>query len=146
MIISPTVSNVLRGIIHELGGPLKDGLDPVKSAQIETIIAVLGSCAMRAEYETSFINEEAKAVRALSQKYLEAGIASEHIRHCLNAQDLAEDSAAIYEASSQALSALSDMGRAAGTELNKELLELLGQRLTNEMQIIGGGFEAAGRG
>ena len=67
MIISPSVANVLRGIIHELGGTFKDGLDPVKSAQIDTIIGVLGSCAMRVEHQSRFIKDEAERIRALCE-------------------------------------------------------------------------------
>ena len=41
MIISPSISQILRGIIHEIGGDFKTDLDPVKSAQIDTIIGCL---------------------------------------------------------------------------------------------------------
>ena len=50
MIISPSISQILRGIIHEISGDFKAGLDPVKSAQIDTIIGVLGRCAVTPDY------------------------------------------------------------------------------------------------
>ena len=145
MIISPSVSKVLRGIIHELGDSFKDGLDPVKSGQIDTIIGVLGSCAMRVEYQSSFIEDEAGAIRSLCEKYVETGINSEAIRNYMSDIDNAESNETLYESASNALSAMSDIGSSAGPELSKELVTLLDQRLANEMQIIGGGFEAAGR-
>ena len=64
MIISPSISQILRGIIHEIGGDFKTGLDPVKSAQIDTIIGVLGSCAVRADHQAKFIHEEVEATVA----------------------------------------------------------------------------------
>ena len=41
---------------------------------------------------------------------------------------------------------MSDIGVAAGADLSAQLFELFEQRLAHEAQIIGGGFEAAGRG
>ena len=72
MIVSPSVSQILRGIIHEIGGEFKDSLDPVKSAQIDTIIGVLGSCAVRADYQSNFIRQEADAIKDLAEKYRSA--------------------------------------------------------------------------
>ena len=52
----------------------------------------------------------------------------------------------LYQAASETLSAMSDIGAAAGADLSAQLFELFEQRLAHEAQIIGGGFEAAGRG
>ncbi len=41
---------------------------------------------------------------------------------------------------------MSDIGSAAGKELSEKLHALFEMRLGNEALIIGGGFEAAGRG
>ena len=47
MLISPSVSEILRGVTHEMETSLKQGLnDPVKNAQIDPIIGVLSSCAV----------------------------------------------------------------------------------------------------
>lgn len=146
MIISPSISQVLRGLIHEMGGSLKDGLDPVKSAQIDTIIGVLGSCAMRAEHQSKFIFEEANAAKSLGQAYVKSGHAPRALKESLSAIDASSDDNSLYEAASEAISAMSDIGEAAGAGLSGRLFALLEQRLANEAQIIGGGFEAAGRG
>ena len=146
MIVSPSINNVLRGIIHELGGSFKDGLDPVKSAQIDTIIGVLSSCAMRVQHQSNFIKDEAKAIRALCEKYNNSGAIKGKLSKYLSDIDSSEDEATLYESASKALSAMSDIGSSAEPELSQELLALLDQRLANEMQIIGGDFEAAGRG
>lgn len=146
MIISPSISQVLRGLIHEMGGSLKTGLDPVKSAQIDTIIGVLGSCAMRAEHQSKFIFDEANAAKSLGLAYVKSGHASTALTKSLSAIDASRDDNSLYEAASQAVSAMSDIGEAAGAALSKRLFALLEQRLANEAQIIGGGFEAAGRG
>lgn len=146
MIISPSISQILRGIIHEISGDFKAGLDPVKSAQIDTIIGVLGSCAVRADYQSKFIHEEVEAIRSLAQKYATTGNdGSEIIQNSLSELDSAETDDALYEKASQVLSAMSDLGNAVGSELSNELFALLEQRLANEATIIGGGFEAAGR-
>ena len=146
MIISPSISQILRGIIHEISGDFKAGLDPVKSAQIDTIIGVLGSCAVRADYQSKFIHEEVEAIRSLAQKYAPTGNdGSKIIQNSLSELDSAETDDALYEKASQVLSAMSDLGNAVGSELSNELFALLEQRLANEATIIGGGFEAAGR-
>ena len=146
MIVSPSVSQILRGIIHEIGGEFKDSLDPVKSAQIDTIIGVLGSCAVRADYQSKFIREEAESIKSLAEKYLSAKHSSKTITKCLKDMEVSESDEALYETASQTLSAMSDLGNAAEPELASQLFSLLEQRLANEAQIIGGGFEAAGRG
>ena len=146
MIVSPSVSQILRGIIHEIGGEFKDSLDPVKSAQIDTIIGVLGSCAVRADYQSKFIREEAESIKSLAEKYLSAKHSPKTITKCLKDMEVSESDEALYETASQTLSAMSDLGNAAEPELASQLFSLLEQRLANEAQIIGGGFEAAGRG
>ena len=146
MIVSPSVSQILRGIIHEIGGEFKDSLDPVKSAQIDTIIGVLGSCAVRADYQSKFIREEAESIKSLAEKYLSAKHSPKTITKCLKDMEASESDEALYESASQTLSAMSDLGNAAEPELVSQLFSLLEQRLANEAKIIGGGFEAAGRG
>jgi len=149
MIISPSISQVLRGLIHEMGGPLKEGLDPVKSAQIDTIMGVLGSCAMRAEYQSKFIHQEANAanaIKSLGDSYVASGQGSDELRKSLSEINAASDDESLYQAASETLSTMSDIGAAAGADLSAQLFELFEQRLAHEAQIIGGGFEAAGRG
>ena len=146
MIISPSIAEVLRGIIHEIGGPFKNDLDPVKSAQIDTIIGVLGSCAMRADHQARFIKEETSAIQNLAKKYIASGGSSDVIKTCLSDMESAQTDEALYEKASETLSAICDMGHAIGPDLSNEVFALLEQRLTNEATIIGGGFEAAGRG
>ena len=146
MIVSPSVSQILRGIIHEIGGDFKDSLDPVKSAQIDTIIGVLGSCALRAEYQSKFIRQEADAIKDLAEKYLSAKHSPKTLTQCLKDMEASESDEALYESASQTLSAMTDLGNAAEPELVSQLFSLLEQRLANETKIIGGGFEAAGRG
>ena len=146
MIVSPSVSQILRGIIHEIGGEFKDSLDPVKSAQIDTIIGVLGSCAVRADYQSQFIRQEADAIKDLAGKYLSAQHAPKTLTNCLKDMDASESDEALYESASQTLSAMSDLGSTVELELVAQLFSLLDQRLANEAKIIGGGFEAAGRG
>ena len=146
MIVSPSVSQILRGIIHEIGGDFKDSLDPVKSAQINTIIGVLGSCAVRSDYQSQFIRQEADAIKDLTEKYLSAQHSPEILNKCLKNMEASESDEALYESASQTLSAMSDLGNVAEPELVAQLFALLEQRLVNEAKIIGGGFEAAGRG
>ena len=147
MIISPSVSQILRGIIHEMSGTLKEGLeDPIKSAQIDTIIGVLGSCAVRADYQSRLILDEVTAAKDLAAAYQKAGKSSPEIDRAIAEISKATDDESLYQAASEAISAMSDIGRAAGNNLYTQLHNLMAQRLENEMKIIGGGFEAAGRG
>ena len=146
MIVSPSVSQILRGIIHEIGGDFKDSLDPVKSAQIDTIIGVLGSCAVRADSQSKFIREEADAIKDLARKYMSAKHSPKTLMKYVKDMEASESDEALYEAASQTLSAMSDLGNAAEPDLVVQLFALLEQRLANEAKIIGGGFEAAGRG
>ena len=101
MIISPSISEVLRGIIHEIGGPFKNDLDPVKSAQIDTIIGVLGSCAMRADHQARFIKEETSAIQNLAKKYIASGGSSDVIKTCLSDMESAQTDEALYEKASE---------------------------------------------
>ena len=147
MIISPSISQVLRGVIHEMNTSLKEGLsDPVKKGQIDTIIGVLGSCAVRVEYQSTFIKEEAEAIADLAQAYQKQGKATSELKGATENLSKASDDHVLYQAASETLSAMSDIGESAGPELSQKLLGLLEQRLGNELKIIGGGFEAAGRG
>ncbi len=147
MIISPSTSQILRGVIHEMSGTLKDGLkDPIKCAQIDTIIDVLGSCAVRAEHQSRLISDEAAAVTTLGKAYQNAKKASPEIDRSMSALLGASNDENLYQAASEALSAMSDIGAAAGDNLYSQLYAIMEQRLENEMRIIGGGFEAAGRG
>ena len=147
MIISPSVSQILRGIIHEMSGTLKEGLeDPIKSAQIDTIIGVLGSCAVRADHQSRLISDEVTAATALAAAYQQAGKSTPDIDRAMVDISKAADDESLYQAASQAISAMSDIGRAAGNDLYTRLHDLMAQRLENEMKVIGGGFEAAGRG
>lgn len=146
MIISPTVSQVLRGVIHEMGGTLKKGLDPVKAAQIDTIISVLGSCAVRVDHQTQFINDEVNSIITLAKRYMKDGKTTAKLKTAMDKTEKADTDFARYEAASHVLSAMSDIGSDAGKDLSEKVFELLEQRLGNEAIIIGGGFEAAGRG
>jgi len=146
MIVSPSISDVLRGIIHEIGGAFKNDLDPVKSAQIDTVIGVLGSCAVRADHQARFIIEETDAIRNLAENYIASGGSSDDIKTCLSDMESAQTDEALYEKASETLSAICDMGQSISPDLSNEVFALLEQRLSNEAAIIGGGFEAAGRG
>jgi hypothetical protein len=146
MIISPSIEQVLRGIIHEMGGSLKEGLDPVKTAQIDTIIGVLGSCAVRVDNQSKFIRDEVDAIRSLALEFKTHGQSNPMLETGLSAMATANTDLELYETASQTLSAMSDIGLAAGKELSEKLHVLFEMRLGNEAQIIGGGFEAAGRG
>ncbi|WP_416878473.1 hypothetical protein [Litorimonas sp.] len=147
MIISPSISQVLRGVIHEMNTNLKEGLaDPVKKGQIDTIIGVLGSCAVRVDCQSTFIKEEADAISAMAKEYQAEEKATPHLEDAIEKLSQASDDHTLYQAASETLSAMSDIGDSAGPDLSRKLFGLLEQRLENELKIIGGGFEAAGRG
>ena len=147
MIISPSIAQILRGVIHEMSGTLKDGLeDPIKSAQIDTIVGVLGSCAVRADYQSRWISNEANDALSLAKAYQIANKSSADLDRAISAVSDASNDESLYQAASETLSVMSDIGAAAGDDLYTQLYALMAQRLENEMQIIGGGFEAAGRG
>ena len=101
---------------------------------------------MRADYQSKFIREEADAIKDLAEKYLSAKHSPKTLTQCLKDMEASESDEALYESASQTLSAMSDLGNAAEPELVSQLFSLLEQRLANEAKIIGGGFEAAGRG
>jgi uncharacterized protein YdaL len=147
MIVSPSITQVLRGVIHELGGTLKSGItDPTKIAQIDTMIGVLGSCAVRANHQSQWMLDESTAIITLAEAYQTAGKSNAVIDAALTSVAKASNDMDRYEAASQALSSMSDIGISAGDDLYAGLFSLMETRLANEMNVIGGGFEAAGRG
>ena len=101
---------------------------------------------MRADHQARFIKEETSAIQNLAKKYIASGGSSDVIKTCLSDMESAQTDEALYEKASETLSAICDMGHAIGPDLSNEVFALLEQRLTNEATIIGGGFEAAGRG
>lgn len=146
MIISPSVAQILRGVIYEMNTSLKTGLeDPVKQAQIDTMIGVLSSCAVRTEHETDWILKEVTAIRAVAEKFLEAGHGGKALKTSQAAFDETASPSEQYENASQLLSLMADVGSDAGQKLSAEVFSLMELRLENETYIIGGGFEAAGR-
>lgn len=146
MIISPSISEILRGVIHEMGTTLKQGLeDPVKQAQIDTMIGVLSGCAVRSDHEQSWINDEVKAICEVANEF----VASEHKTKALtkavnefNSDDPLPEQ---YQKASEILSQMGDLGNSVGDDLSNKVWTLMEQRLLHESYIIGGGFEAAGR-
>lgn len=146
MIISPSVAQILKGVIHEMNTSLKTGLeDPVKCAQIDTMVGVLSSCAVRTEHETVWMLKEVKAIRAVADKFLKAKHGSTALKSSLSSFDETASPAKQYDAASNILSLMADVGSNAGTELSAEVFTLMELRLEHEGYIIGGGFEAAGR-
>ena len=146
MIISPSVSQILKGVIHEMNTSLKTGLeDPVKLAQIDTMIGVLSSCAVRTEHETDWMLKEVSAIRAVADKFVKAGHGATALKSSQSDFDQTASPAKQYDAASNILSLMADAGSDAGTELSAEVLALMELRLEHEGYIIGGGFEAAGR-
>ena len=147
MITSPTIAQILKGVVHEMGSSLKDGLDdPIKLGQIDTICGVLSACAVRADHETDWMDEEIKAIMDVGLEFLSAGKATEDLDSALKSFDAAASSLERYDAASNVLSLMSDIGSEAGEELSNKVWKLMQQRLTHEGYIIGGGFESAGRG
>ena len=129
MLISPSISEILRGVTHEMGTSLKQGLnDPVKNAQIDTIIGVLSSCAVRSENEKEWMKKEVTSILSVAKDF-----------------DSNESDEKKYQSASNILSLLGDLGSSLGEELASEVWSLMEQRLQHEAYIIGGGFEAAGR-
>lgn len=146
MIISPSVSEILKGVIHEMSTSLKAGLeDPVKSAQIDTMIGVLSGCAVRTEHETGWMLKEVSAIRAVAQKFVESDHGEKVLSTSVSSFDETATPAKQYDAASELLSLMADVGSDAGKKLSAEVFELLELRLEHETYIIGGGFEAAGR-
>jgi len=101
---------------------------------------------MRADHQSKFIHEEAGAIKSLAQAYMTLGHGGDAMKEKLSAIGSAKDDHSLYQAASETLSAMSDIGAAAGDDLYAQLFALFEQRLNHEAQIIGGGFEAAGRG
>jgi len=147
MIISPSVAQILRGVVHEMGTSLKAGLDdPIKLGQIETICGVLSACAVRADFEDQWVQEEVEDILTIGLKFVEQGKATPALDEALKSFDVSAASADRYNRASSILSLMGDIGSQAGPELSNEVWRLMQQRLKNEGNIIGGGFESAGRG
>ena len=146
MIILPSVAQILKGVIHEMNTSLKAGLeDPVKRAQIDTMVGVLSSCAVRTEHETVWMIKEVKAIRSVANKFVKAGHGEQALKLSLSEFDATTSPAEQYDSASNLLSLMADVGSDAGTELSAEIFALMELRLEHEGYIIGGGFEAAGR-
>ena len=147
MITSPTIAQILKGIVHEMSTSLKDGLeDPIKLGQIDTICGVLSACAVRADHETDWMDEEIKAIMGVGLEFLSAGKATADLDRALKTFEPAASSLERYDAASNVLSLMSDIGSDAGDDLSNKVWKLMQQRLTHEGYVIGGGFESAGRG
>ena len=146
MIISPSISEILRGVTHEMGTSLKQGLsDPVKIAQIETIIGVLSSCSVRSENEKEWMKQEIASILSVAKKFDLSHHSSNKLSEALKSFNDNESDERKYQLASNILSLMSDLGVAVGEELSSEVWSLMEQRLQHEAYIIGGGFEAAGR-
>ena len=146
MIISPSVAQILKGVIHEMNTSLKTGLeDPVKRAQIDTMVGVLSSCAVRTEHETVWMMKEVGAIRAVADEFVKAGHGGKALKSSLSSFDETASPAEQYDSASHILSLMADVGSDAGAELSAEVFALMELRLEHETYIIGGGFEAAGR-
>jgi len=105
-----------------MGGSLKDGLDPVKAAQIDTIISVLGSCAVRLNNQSKFVQEESKAIRNLASEYQKQGKSNHALDKSLSAMANTQTDSELYEAASQTLSAMSDIGSVAGKNFIRKII------------------------
>jgi len=147
MILSPSIAQILRGVAHEMGTSLKAGLDdPIKIGQIDTICGVLAACAVRADYQEQWIDEEVEAILAVGLQFIEAGKATPALDEALKSYDTSSSSAVRYDSASNILSLMADIGSDVGDVLSARVWKLMQQRLTNEGYVIGGGFESAGRG
>ena len=146
MLISPSISEILRGVTHEMGTSLKQGLnDPVNNAQIDTIIGVLSSCAVRSENEKEWMKKEVTTILSVAKKFVSNDHSSDKISKALKDFNSNESDEKKYQSASNILSLLGDLGSSLGEELASEVWSLMEQRLQHEAYIIGGGFEAAGR-
>ena len=146
MIIHPSIAQILKGVVHEMGTSLKDGLeDPIKIGQIDTICGVLSACAVRADKEMEWAEQETQAILDVGLEFVSAGKATGALDAALKSFDASASYSDRYEAASDILSLMGDIGSDAGGELSGKVLGLMQQRLTNEGYIIGGGLEAAGR-
>lgn len=146
MINSPSVAEILNGVVHEMSTSLKEGLnDPVKAAQIDTIIDVLSAAATRVKIQSTIIDDEVEAILRVGNEFISSGQATAELTTKVNAYDAAASADERYEIVSQILSLMSDVGQSAGEKLYQDVRALIQQRLENEAALIGGGFEAAGR-
>jgi len=147
MIVSPSVSEILRGVVHEMSTSLKEGLDnPVKSGQIDTIVGVLSAAAMRCDHQSRIVEEETAAILEVATRCVTENKADAALTQWVSEYDSDAPEAQRYNHASEALSRLADLGTDVGEELYAAIRALMTQRLTNESILIGGGFEAAGRG
>ena len=146
MLISPSISEILRGVTHEMETSLKQGLnDPVKNAQIDTIIGVLSSCAVRSENEKEWMKKEITSILSVAKKFDANDKSSDKLSIALKDFNSNETDEKKYQSASNILSLMGDLGSAVGKELASEVWLLMEQRLQHEAYVIGGGFEAAGR-
>lgn len=146
MIISPSISEILRGVVHEMGSSLKLGLeDPVKQAQIDTIIGVLSGCAIRGDHEQAWIKDEVAAILVVADAFVDSGQSGEVLTAAVEKIDSGDPLEKQYQMASEILSLMGDLGGRAGSDLSMRVWTLMEQRLQHESYIIGGGFEAAGR-
>lgn len=147
MITSPTIAQILQGVVHEMSTSLKDGLeDPIKLGQIDTICGVLSACAVRADHEVDWINTEVEAIMEVGLEFVRLGKATGKLDDALKEFNPSASPSDRYDAASNVLSLMSDIGSDAGSELSDKVWSLMQQRLAHEGYIIGGGFESAGRG
>ncbi|MEM9384800.1 MAG: hypothetical protein AAGA68_07045 [Pseudomonadota bacterium] len=146
MIVSPSVPEILRGLMHEMGTSLKEDLkDPVKLAQIDTIIAVLGAAATRVDLQSQIVATETAAILSAVGEVLASGTGSPALKQALEAYDESAEELVRYEAASRMLCVLGDLGEDLGSAAYATVRRLMEQRLANEERLIGVGFEAAGR-
>jgi len=111
MLISPSISEILRGVTHEMGTSLKQGLnDPVKNAQIDTIIGVLSSCAVRSENEKEWMKKEVTSILSVAKKFVSNDHSSDKISKALKDFDSNESDEKKYQSASNILSLLGDLG------------------------------------
>lgn len=146
MINSPSVAQIIRGIVHEMSTSLKDGLeDPVKSAQIDTIVDALSAAATRVDIQSQIIAQEEASILSVAKEFVSSNNASDSLTASIAAYDADASANQRYEMVSQILSCMADIGKDSGDKLYQDVRELILQRLQNESALIGGGFEAAGR-
>ena len=118
MLISPSISEILRGVTHEMGTSLKQGLnDPVKNAQIDTIIGVLSSCAVRSENEKEWMKKEVTSILSVAKKFVSNDHSSDKISKALKDFNSNESDEKKYQSASNILSLMGDLGSALGEEL-----------------------------
>jgi hypothetical protein len=130
MLISPSISEILRGVTHEMETSLKQGLnDPVKNAQIDTIIGVLSSCAVRSENEKEWMKKEITSILSVAKKFDANDQSSDKLSIALKDFNSNETDEKKYQSASNILSLMGDLGSAVGKELASEVWLLMEQRL-----------------